>query len=112
MIGLSIGLILLSIIFCICCVYYQNEKTNTFISHCKTVDIGMTKDEVIYILGNCYTKNVLANGEEKYVWSMGGGGSSFSNGHGTRTYVPNLTRKISVYFKDGVVSRYTGLNLD
>ena len=91
----------------------QSNANNAIITAGQSLRIGMGKDEVIGMLGPNYTKSVLASGEEKYEWKVRNGGYSVGyKGTGVRSYVPQKTRRLSVYFKDDRVSRYSGLNLD
>lgn len=91
----------------------QNNANNDIITAGQSLRIGMAKEEVIGMLGPNYTKSVLQSGEEKYEWKVRNGGYSVGyKGTGVRSYVSSKTRRLSVYFKNSRVSRYSGLNLD
>lgn len=104
-----IGMVVISI-----CIAVNHENANrNIIAAGQSLRIGMSKDNVMSMLGPDYTKSVLASGEEKYEWRVRNGGYSVGyKGTGVRSYVPSTTRRLSVYFKNDRVSRYSGLNLN
>lgn len=118
--GAIVAIVMLSVIFIIGIIAIsaygsikQSNANSDIITAGQSLRIGMGKDEVICMLGFSYTKSVLQSGEEKYEWKVRNGGYSVGyKGTGVRSYVSSKTRRLSVYFKNGRVSRYSGLNLD
>lgn len=78
--------------------------------HFEDIEKGMTKFEVLEILGNPISISYLKNGQEKYEWSYKTAGYSY-RGIGTRTYISGRVYKLTVYFRNDEVEEIGTLNL-
>ena len=66
------------------------------------VEIGMTEEEMLDIMGNGYSRSLLKNNRVKYEWRINATsyGSSYQ-GFSTRSY--SGVKKVTIYIKDEVV---------
>lgn len=70
------------------------------------IEIGMTEDEVIDIMGFNYTQNLLGHGKIKYEWKINGVGFwQF----GLFNWMP--TKSVEVYVKNGKVYKVLANNM-
>ena len=74
------------------------------------VDIGMSREEMLSIMGTGYSLSLLKNNREKYEWRIDAKsyGSSYK-GFSSRTY--QGVKKVSIYVKDGCVEEIKTLNM-
>lgn len=70
------------------------------------VELGMSEDEMLSIMGGYYNKSLLKNGRVKYEWRIGS--SSYSHGN-VRFY--SGVRKVSICVKNGVVEEVRPYNV-
>ena len=97
------------------CIYVkakEKEAENNYVDSARTIRAGMTKAEVIGILGSDYTYSLLKNGIEKYEWRYRKNGYSYRVAKGVSMRQSGYTRRISVKFKDGIVIEINSLNMD
>ena len=95
--------ILLSIIMIVC-----SRDTPYFkLKRYKDISLGMSKEEVLSILGNKYTRSLLANGE-KYEWRICGQATHIPF-NGTSYYTG--VRKIAICFINNKVSEVKVYNV-
>lgn len=88
----------------------KNEKQ--FQENHKKIYLGMSKDEVIDILGEQYTQSYLKNNIEKLEWRYRHQGYTGRVAEGAYVHSSGFTRRISVKFKDGIVIEVNSLNMD
>lgn len=81
--------------------YNRKKEEEEFIENHREIRPGMSKYEVLSILGDQYTQSFLKNGVEKLEWRFR-----------SRSYSGTITRRISVKFKDGEVIEVNSLNMD
>lgn len=104
------GLLLLS--WMLFSISKQKEKENKFIENHKKILPGMTKVQVLSILGNQYTQSYLKNDVEKLEWRYRLPGYTGRIAKGAYVHTSALTRRISVKFKDNRVIEVNSLNMD
>ena len=90
----------------------EQEASRAFIENHKKIHPGMTKVQVINILGSNYTQSYLKSGIEKLEWRHRQVGYSGRIAKGAYVHTSSLTRRISVKFKDNVVVEVNCLNMD
>lgn len=91
----------------------KEKKAETdFVYAARSVRAGMSKQDVIFILGSDYSYSLLKNGIEKLEWRYRKKGHSYRVAKGVRAHQSGYTRRISVKFKDGVVIEINSLNMD
>lgn len=90
----------------------QKRIENDFVDSARSIRKGMTKSEVVAILGSDYSYSCLKNGVEKYEWRYRKNGYSYRVAKGVSMRQSGYTRRISVKFKDGVVLETSSLNMD
>ena len=79
------------------------------------VQLDMTVNEVVALLGGGYTVSALQNGTEKYDWKIREEGTSYrsySHGFSYGSYSGGGTKKITITFKNGRVIEKQGNNLN
>ena len=84
---------------------------HTFISvpklrNYEDIELGMSENEMLSIMGGYYNKSLLKNGRIKYEWRIGS--SSYSHGN-VRFY--SGVHKVSIYVKNGVVEEVRPYNV-
>lgn len=90
-----------------------SKKMNSMIESYNSIAIGMSKQQVLDLMGEDYNFSFLKNGIEKYEWKYKVAGVSYSSGiSGIRHYRSGYTIKMTIKFKDGIVFEKTGNNLD
>lgn len=100
------------IVFAIYVTAKQKQAEMDFIDAARSVRAGMSKQDVISILGSDYSYSLLKNGIEKLEWRYRKNGHSYRVAKGVRTHQSGYTRRISVKFKDGIVVEINSLNMD
>ena len=90
----------------------MKEETEKFIENHKKIKPGMSKLQVVNILGNNYTQSHLKSGVEKLEWRLRQAGYSGRVAKGAYVHTSSLTRRISVKFKDNLVIEVNCLNMD
>ena len=90
----------------------QKEKENRFIENHKKILPGMTKAQVLSILGNQYTQSYLKNNVEKLEWRYRMPGYTGRIAKDAYVHTSAFTRRISVKFKDNRVIEVNSLNMD
>jgi hypothetical protein len=108
--GVIVSIALLG--YCIYAKIKEQEAESNYIDSARKIRAGMTKDDVISILGNDYTYSLLKNGIEKYEWRYRKNGYSYRVAKGVSMRQSGYTRRISVKFKDGIVVEINSLNMD
>lgn len=108
--GVLFGLLMaVPIIYLIFSVRRQETK---FIENHKKIFPGMSKTQVIDILGTQYTQSFLKNNVEKLEWRFRRSGYSSRIAKGAYVHTGSLARKISVKFKNEIVIEVNSLNMD
>ena len=102
--------VLLAIV-CVGLIIFSAYKREEFTKNYKQIDYGMSKEEVIQILGEKYTKSLLKGGIEKLEWRMDTLGASFRIAKGTYVHSHGQVRKVSVKFKDDKVIEVNAVNM-
>lgn len=112
--AIFIGLIIGGIFAFIIIKASLEERKNAlrFIENHKKIKCGMNKSQVVNILGNTYTQSYLKNGIEKLEWRYRHAGYTGRVAKGYYVHSGQLTRKISVKFKDDIVIEVKSLNMD
>ena len=90
----------------------QKEKEKKFIENHRKIQPGMSKAQVLGILGNQYTQSYLKNNIEKLEWRYRLPGYTGRIAKGAYMHTSALTRRISVKFKDNRVIEVNSLNMD
>ncbi|MBQ8624617.1 MAG: outer membrane protein assembly factor BamE [Agathobacter sp.] len=90
----------------------EREIVTNFIENYKQIRPGMTKTQVIYLLGDRYTHSYLKNGIEKLEWKYRHVGQTARVSKGYYVHSGQLTRKVSVKFQNDVVVEINALNMD
>lgn len=74
------------------------------------VEIGMTEDEMLDIMGDGFNRSLLKNNRKKYEWRINARsyGTSYK-GVSTRTY--SGVKKVTIYTKDGFVEEVKPYNV-
>ena len=88
----------------------KNEKK--FIENSKKIYPGMSKEDVVEILGDRYSQSYLKNDIEKLEWKWRHGGYSSRVAKGVYVHSGSFTRKVSVSFQNGKVMEVNSLNMD
>ena len=108
--GILFGSLLLCVLMIFWAVYRRRKeqrKEINFIETCKRIRPGMSKQEILTILGHNYSPSYLQNNIEKLEWTYQKGGY----GHvvdGTGSYCALVVRSISVHFQNDIaVEVYT-----
>lgn len=104
----SVGII----IFCIYGSIKNRRMEEDFIYSARRIRAGMSKDDVLDIMGHDYTYSALKGGVEKYEWRLRKNGYSYRVSKGVSVRQSGYTRRIAVKFKDGVVIETSSLNMD
>lgn len=102
---------------------YESQEFEAEVQNMKSVskqivqDVSSKKeatiDDYIKKLGSGYMTELLKSGEIKYTWKKKSEGYSYSyKGTGMRDYISAKTYRISIYVKDGKITRTAGLNLE
>ena len=104
--------ILLLIVIVLYSASKKKEQEERFIRNHRKIFPGMTKAQVIGILGTQYTQSYLQNNVEKLEWKFRRAGYSARIAQGAYMHTGTLTRKISVKFKDNCVIEVKSLNMD
>lgn len=66
------------------------------------VEIGMSENEMLDIMGDGYNRSLLQNNRVKYEWCMKASSAAYyDRGVSTRSYSGD--RKVDIYVKDGYV---------
>lgn len=92
----------------------EMDFTKRLRRHFGDIEKGMTKFEVLEILGSPIRIDYLKNGQEKYEWSFNTAGYSVGysyKGISTRTYMSGRVYKLTVYFRNDEVEETRTLNL-
>lgn len=80
------------------------------------IQVGMTKSQVISLMGGGFSTSLLKNGDEKLEWKVREKGSStrayIAKGFSVGTTDSAFTRSAVVVFRDGYVVEKTSNNLD
>ena len=103
--------VLLAIV-CVGLIVFSAYKKEQFTQNYKQIDYGMSKEEVIQILGEKYTKSLLKGGIEKLEWRMDTLGSSFRVAKGMYVHSNGKVRKVSIKFKDDKVIEVNAVNME
>ena len=90
----------------------SKQKEKKFIENHRKIQPGMSKAQVLSILGNQYTQSYLKNNVEKLEWRYRLPGYTGRIAKGTYMHTSALTRRISVKFKDNRVIEVNSLNMD
>lgn len=109
-IGLAISIIIA--ILCTAAVTREKQKATEFIENHKKISIGMTKTQIISIMGDRYTRSCLKNNIEKLEWRYRHAGYTGRIAKGAYVHTGSLTRKISVKFKDNKAIEINCINMD
>lgn len=74
------------------------------------VEIGMTEDEMLDIMGDGFNRSLLKNNRVKYEWRINASsyGSSYK-GFSTRSY--SGAKKVTIYTKNGLVEEVKPCNV-
>ena len=107
------SLIFLSLIIWL--VIAKNRQISDFKNRAKLIEIGMTKQQVIEIMGEKYSKSVEKNGNEIYEWKyrINGNGSAYhSDNFSTFSFRQGYALTIKVTFENGIVISFLSNNLD
>lgn len=74
------------------------------------VEIGMTEDEMLDIMGDGFNRSLLKNNRKKYEWRINARsyGTSYK-GVSTRSY--SGVKKVTIYTKDGFVEEVKPYNV-
>ncbi len=110
--GIYIVIGIIAVVFLVGYSIYNRKVENDFVDSARVIRKGMTKSEVVAILGSDYSYSCLKNGVEKYEWRYRKNGSSYRVAKGVSMRQSGYTRRISVKFKDGVVVETSSLNMD
>ena len=99
---IQVVLILLgSVILGVILAYIENKKVKKLRRY-QDINIGMSENQMLNIMGKGYTRNILKNNRIKYEWRI-----NASTYKGVRTNV----RKVSIYTKNGKVCDVTTHNI-
>lgn len=104
----SVGIIA----FCIYASVKNHKIEQDFIYSARRIRAGMSKEDVLTIMGYDYTYSALKGGIEKYEWRFRKNGYSYRVAKGVSARQSGYTRRISVKFKDGVVIETSAINMD
>lgn len=105
---LAVALVIAAVIFAL----RHNEPRKDPFRDYQKIEHGMTKDKVIDLLGDSYTKSLLKDGRERLEWTWRERGYSMRLGNGLYTHSSGVTSHVTVTFKDGVVIEMTAKNMD
>lgn len=90
----------------------ERKREVDFIHNHKLIHQGMSKKEVIDLLGRNYTKSVLKSGIEKLEWRYRHNGYTGRVAKGAYVHSGAITRRISVKFVDGKCIEINCLNME
>ncbi len=90
----------------------QKKKEDEFIQNHRKIHVGMTRMQVIDILGDNFTQSCLKNDVEKLEWRYRRNGYTGRIARGAYIHTSSLTRRISVKFKEGKVIEVNSINMD
>lgn len=101
---IAVLVVILAIVFSI-----RNKKIEQ-LQRYWDVEIGMTEDEMLDIMGNGYTRSLLKNNRVKYEWRINASSYSSSyKGFSTRSY--SGVKKVTIYTKNGIVEEVKPYNV-
>lgn len=90
-------------------------KKSNFKFNSKQIKVGMTKQEVINLMGSKFSKSVEKNGDEIYEWvyRISGGGVIYApNGVGIHSNKPGYSMLVAVTFNNNKVVAIALHNMD
>ena len=90
----------------------RRRKELEFIEKHRKIRLGMSKFEVIGLLGKQYTQSYLKNDVEKLEWRYRHNGYIGRVARGTYLHTSSYTRRISVKFKGNIVIEVNSVNMD
>ena len=74
------------------------------------VEIGMSEEEMLNIMGEGYNRSLLKNNRIKYEWRINASSfSSYNKGFSSRTYTG--VKKVTIYTKNGIVEEVKPYNV-
>ena len=87
-----------------------NRKKLEQLQRYMDIEIGMTEDEMLDIMGDGFNRSLLKNNRIKYEWRINASsyGSSFK-GFSTRSY--SGVKKVTIYTKNGFVEEVKPYNV-
>ena len=87
-----------------------NRKKLEQLQRYMDIEIGMTEDEMLDIMGEGFNRSLLKNNRIKYEWRINASsyGSSFK-GFSTRSY--SGVKKVTIYTKNGLVEEVRPYNV-
>lgn len=75
------------------------------------IEIGMSEDEMLDIMGEGFNRSLLKNGRTKYEWRINATSyGHYTKGFSTRTY--SGVHKVTIYTKNGLVEEVKSHNVD
>lgn len=107
--SLSIVMFVVLLIVIIISIYLGIKKTRQLQKYWD-VEIGMSEDEMLSIMGKGYNRSLLKNNRVKYEWRINASsyGTSYK-GFSTRTYTG--VKKVTIYTKNGYVDEVKPYNV-
>lgn len=91
---------------------YLRSKESDFIENYKKINYGMSKEDVIELLGDGYTKSLLKGGVEKLEWRIDKSGATVRVASGVYMHSRGKVRKVTVKFQDNKVIELNALNME
>ena len=77
----------------------------------ESIELGMSEDEMLGIMGKGYNKSLLKDGRVKYEWRYSNESSTGYSYAGVSTRKYHGVRKATVYCKDGFVEEVKPFNM-
>lgn len=104
---ITIFVVLLIVV--IICIHFAGKKTRQLQKYWD-IEIDMSEDEMLSIMGKGYNRSLLKNNRVKYEWRINGSsyGTSYK-GFSTRAYTG--VKKVTIYIKNGYVGEVKPYNV-
>ena len=109
MVGVIIALVLIILGSTVIAIYIHNSRIDQLESYWD-IEIGMSEDEMLSIMGEGYNRSLLKNNRVKYEWRIEATsyGSSYK-GMSARSY--SGVKKVTIYIKNGYVEEVKPYNV-
>ena len=106
----SIWLPALIIVFVYIVVFILQHRKRKQLQQYWNVEIGMSEEMMLQIMGNGFNRSLLKNGRVKYEWRINASSSGYSyKGYSTRYY--SGVKKVSIYVRAGYVEEVLPYNV-
>lgn len=97
-------------LYIIIAIFKSSEKKQQK-NNVESIELGMSEEEMLSIMGTNYNKSLLKNNRVKYEYRFSNGTSTGYSYRGVSSRTYHGVRKVAIYCKDGVVEEVRPYNL-